>query len=201
MRACEAYRPTVTALLQERGTGSGGRAWRASSSPVEPLPTLLGHAKGQLGAPCIPQAQPEPTSGSASELVTDERDGGALTWRVLITRVTPETLRASCSASVFTCVVGTSPAPVTTPLVTWTSTALSSDTTLPRRTVREMHALRWRPGVPRQREVDEHSPVEGVPSTAPGAVALVAGCAACGRVCFARLRWGAPPPPGVVWGA
>jgi hypothetical protein len=46
--------------------------------------------------------------------------------------------------------------------------------------------------MPRQREVDEQAPVEGVPSTAPGAVALVAGCAAFGGVFFARLRWGSP---------
>jgi hypothetical protein len=52
--------------------------------------------------------------------------------------------------------------------------------------------------MPRQREVDEQAPVEGVPSTAPGAVALVAGCAACGGVFFARLRWGAPPARGWV---
>jgi hypothetical protein len=46
--------------------------------------------------------------------------------------------------------IGHLPAKVTTPLVILTSTALSSDTTLPQRTAREMHALRWRPGVPRQ---------------------------------------------------
>jgi hypothetical protein len=78
-------------------------------------------------------ARAEPPSGSASGLVTDERDGGALTWRLLITRMTPGTLRASCSASAFTCVLGTSLVKVTTPLVTWKSTALSYDTTLPRR--------------------------------------------------------------------
>src|SRR5262245_10463969 len=47
--------------------------------------------------------------------------GGDFTCRLLITRTTPSVLRASASASVLTLELGTSPASVTTPLVTLTS--------------------------------------------------------------------------------
>ena len=97
--------------------------------------------------------------------------------------------------------IGHLPAKVTTPLVILTSTALSSDTTLPRRTVREMHALRWRPGVPRQRSVDEHSPVEGVPFHSSRSWST--GCGVCGlwRGLFRPLTPGRPSPAGGWCGA
>jgi hypothetical protein len=59
-----------------------------------------------------------------------------------------------------------------------------------------MHARRWRPGVLRQREVDEQSPVEGIPLHSSRGCGT--GCGVCGlwRGLFRPLAPGRPPPRG-----
>ena len=54
----------------------------------------------------------------AAGLLEGQAVGGDFTWRLLMTRTTPETVAASLCASAETLSFGTSPASVTTPLVT-----------------------------------------------------------------------------------